>query len=67
MLKLVPAAMISIVGMAVFLLPYWLPALAEVQVTDETFVRCGQIGGGLIGLGVVVGGLMLLAGRKNRP
>jgi hypothetical protein len=42
------------VGAGVFTLPHWLPDLAPgVTVTPETFVRAGQVGGAIMGLGVV--------------
>ena len=51
-----------LIGAAVFSLPRWLPAVAEVRVTAETFVRAGQVGGAVIGIGVV----LLLIGLFRR-
>ncbi len=46
--------MFVLIGAAVFSLPHWLPMVAEVRVTDETFTRAGQVGGAVIGLGIVL-------------
>ena len=43
-----------LVGAAVFSLPHWLPMVAEVGVTGETFARAGQVGGAVFGLGIVL-------------
>ncbi len=51
-----------LIGAAVFSLPHWLPAVAEVTVTGETFARAGQVGGAVIGIGLV----LLLIGLFRR-
>ena len=46
--------LIALVGAGVFTLPLWLPRVAEVTVTGETFARAGQVGGVVFGAGVVL-------------
>lgn len=54
--------LVALIGAAVFTLPVWLPAVAGVSPTGETFARAGQVGGALAGVGLV----LLLAGFLRR-
>jgi hypothetical protein len=45
--------LLILVGAGVFSLPFWLPRVAEVTAALGAFEVAGQIGGGLIGVGVV--------------
>ncbi|RJY08298.1 hypothetical protein [Aurantiacibacter aquimixticola] len=51
-------------GTVVLTLPYWLPSVAEVRVTGETFARTGQVGGAIIGIGIAV--LVVAVFRRRR-
>ena len=46
--------LLVLVGAGVFTLPFWLPRVAEVTVTAETFARAGQVGGAVVGAGLVL-------------
>lgn len=56
--------LLAVIGAAVFTLPHWLPLVARATVTAETFVRAGQVGGALIGAGVVLFLFGLFRGRR---
>ena len=46
--------LLALIGAAVFTLPHWLPGIASVTPTPETFARAGQVGGALAGIGIVL-------------
>ncbi|WP_333817729.1 hypothetical protein [Tabrizicola sp.] len=46
--------LLVLIGAGVFTLPMWLPSVADVSVTGETFTRAGQVGGAVAGVGLVL-------------
>ena len=63
-MKFLPGIMLIVLGLAVFFLPYWLPAVTDVRVEPEAFERSGQVGGAMIGVGLVL--LVLFGLRKKK-
>ena len=57
--------LVAATGAAVFALPLWLPRVAAVGPTAETFVRAGQVGGALAGVGIVLFVIGLLRPRRG--
>ncbi len=62
-LYLAPLLIIA-VGIVVFFLPVWLPIFAQTTANPEMAARCGEVGGGLIGLGAMAA-LLIRVLRKN--
>ena len=57
--------LLAAVGAGVLTLPVWLPRVADVTVTPETFERAGQVGGALAGFGVLVFVIGLFRRRRG--
>lgn len=60
--KMLAGILVLASGVAVFMAPEWLPHFAEVDMTEQTTLRAGQVGGAL----GVLGGLLTLLGLYSR-
>jgi hypothetical protein len=63
-MRLIAGLVVIAIGAGVFALPYWLPEVAEVTVAPEAYAMAGQVGGAIMGLGVVA--MVIGAFRRRR-
>ncbi len=62
-MRLSPGILLIVIGLIVFFFPHWVPLISDARGEPEAFRTAGQIGGGLIGVGLFT---LILALVKNR-